>query len=133
MPDLERSLACLPIYRTYVDPAGATRDATESACARRRPGDREAIDAARRARHARRGRRSPARSSAEAPAEFVTRFQQTTPAITAKGVEDTAFYRDVRLLALNEVGGDPGRFNLSVADFHARSASARRALPRTAS
>ncbi len=49
---------------------------------------------------------------AAAPPEFVTRFQQTTPAITAKGVEDTAFYRDVRLLALNEVGGDPGRFSL---------------------
>jgi (1->4)-alpha-D-glucan 1-alpha-D-glucosylmutase len=59
---------------------------------------------------------------APGPPEFVTRFQQTTPAITAKGVEDTSFYRDVRLLALNEVGGDPGRFSLSVADFHARCA-----------
>ena len=84
------------------------------------PADREALDAARR-------RGMPAEVAdrltldAPAPAEFVTRFQQTTPAITAKGVEDTAFYRDTRLLALNEVGGDPGRFNLSVADFHARS------------
>ena len=34
--------------------------------------------------------------------------------MTAKGVEDTAFYRYFRLLALNEVGGDPGRFGLSV-------------------
>ncbi len=42
-----------------------------------------------------------------AAAEFVTRFQQTTPAIMAKGVEDTAFYRYGRLLALNDVGGDP--------------------------
>ena len=41
---------------------------------------------------------------------FVTRFQQTTPPVMAKGVEDTAFYRYIRLLALNEVGGDPGRF-----------------------
>ena len=32
----------------------------------------------------------------------------------AKGVEDTAFYRYVRLLALNEVGGDPGRFGIDV-------------------
>ena len=32
----------------------------------------------------------------------------------AKGVEDTAFYRYVRLLALNDVGGDPGRFGISV-------------------
>ena len=42
--------------------------------------------------------------------EFVTRFQQTSPPVTAKGVEDTAFYRYHRLLALNEVGGDPARF-----------------------
>jgi (1->4)-alpha-D-glucan 1-alpha-D-glucosylmutase len=55
----------------------------------------------------------------EAPAAFVTRFQQTTPAVMAKGVEDTAFYRYGRLLALNEVGGDPSRFGVSVERFHA--------------
>ncbi len=54
--------------------------------------------------------------------EFVTRFQQTTPAIMAKGVEDTAFYRYGRLLALNDVGGDPGRFGFGVDDFHASGA-----------
>ncbi len=37
----------------------------------------------------------------------------------AKGVEDTAFYRYGRLLALNEVGGDPGRFGVGVGEFHA--------------
>ena len=37
----------------------------------------------------------------------------------AKGVEDTAFYRYVRLLALNDVGGDPSRFSIDVARFHA--------------
>ena len=50
--------------------------------------------------------------------ELVTRFQQTTGAVMAKGVEDTAFYRYLRLTALNEVGGNPGRFSLSVDDFH---------------
>src|SRR5207244_7803394 len=50
--------------------------------------------------------------------EFVTLFQQTTGAVMAKGVEDTAFYRYVRLLALNEVGNDPGRFGISVEEFH---------------
>ena len=50
--------------------------------------------------------------------EYTTRFQQTTGAVMAKGVEDTAFYRYGRLLALNEVGGDPGRFSLGVGDFH---------------
>ena len=54
--------------------------------------------------------------------EFVTRFQQTTPAIMAKGVEDTAFYRYFRLLALNDVGGDPGRFGVGVDEFHASNA-----------
>ncbi len=55
--------------------------------------------------------------------EFVTRFQQTSPAIMAKGVEDTAFYRYGRLLALNDVGGDPRRFGVSVDDFHAATAA----------
>ncbi len=53
---------------------------------------------------------------------FLTRFQQTTPAIMAKGVEDTAFYRYGRLLALNDVGGDPGRFGIAVEDVHAGNA-----------
>jgi (1->4)-alpha-D-glucan 1-alpha-D-glucosylmutase len=53
--------------------------------------------------------------------EFTTRFQQTTGAVMAKGVEDTAFYRYARLLALNEVGGDPGRFSLAVDEFHRAS------------
>ena len=43
----------------------------------------------------------------------------------AKGVEDTAFYRYFRLTALNEVGGDPGRFSLGLDDFHAANSSAR--------
>ncbi len=51
--------------------------------------------------------------------ELAMRFQQLTPAAMAKGVEDTAFYRHHRLVALNEVGGDPGRFGTDVAAFHA--------------
>ncbi len=51
--------------------------------------------------------------------EFVARFQQFTGPVMAKGVEDTAFYCYNRLTSLNEVGNDPGRDGLSVADFHA--------------
>jgi (1->4)-alpha-D-glucan 1-alpha-D-glucosylmutase len=61
---------------------------------------------------------------------FVTRFQQTTPPVMAKGVEDTAFYRYARLLALNDVGGDPGRFNVSVSDFHAGNRERGERFPR---
>ena len=65
-----------------------------------------------------------------APPEFVVRFQQTTPPVMAKGVEDTAFYRYVRLLALNDVGGDPGRFGLGVEAFHAANAERAARFPR---
>jgi (1->4)-alpha-D-glucan 1-alpha-D-glucosylmutase len=50
--------------------------------------------------------------------EFSTRFGQTAAAVYAKGVEDTAFYRFARLLSLNEVGGDPGRFGATTDEFH---------------
>lgn len=50
---------------------------------------------------------------------WVMTFQQYTGAIMAKAVEDTAFYRHNRLIALNEVGGDPGCFGYSVERFHA--------------
>ena len=53
-----------------------------------------------------------------AEAEFTARFQQLTPAVMAKGVEDTAFYRYNRLVSLNEVGGHPELFGRSVEEFH---------------
>ena len=106
---LAQALARLPVYRTYV----------EAATGRVVAADREAVAAA---------AMDVGLAAAlllEDPGidrELVTRFQQTSPAIAAKGVEDTAFYRYLRLLALNEVGGDPDRFGLGVADFHAANA-----------
>ena len=44
---------------------------------------------------------------------FAGKFQQVTAPVMAKGVEDTAFYIYNRLLSLNEVGGEPGRFGIS--------------------
>ncbi len=49
---------------------------------------------------------------------FVMRFQQFTSPLMAKGMEDTTFYVFNRLTSLNEVSGDPGRFGISVDDFH---------------
>jgi (1->4)-alpha-D-glucan 1-alpha-D-glucosylmutase len=49
---------------------------------------------------------------------FVQKFQQVTSPVTAKGVEDTAFYRYNRLVSLNEVGGDPEEFGVTVEEFH---------------
>jgi (1->4)-alpha-D-glucan 1-alpha-D-glucosylmutase len=63
--------------------------------------------------------------------ELVMRFQQLTGPAMAKGVEDTAFYRYNRLLSLNEVGGDPGQFGVSVGDFHAANGLVQQRWPTT--
>lgn len=52
---------------------------------------------------------------------FVGRFQQYTAPVAAKGVEDTAFYRYVPLVALNEVGGEPDHFTVELQAFHSRA------------
>lgn len=53
--------------------------------------------------------------------EAAVRLQQLCGAVTAKAVEDCLFYRDPRLVTLNEVGGEPERFGVSAAEFHQSS------------
>jgi (1->4)-alpha-D-glucan 1-alpha-D-glucosylmutase len=53
-----------------------------------------------------------------AETEMALRFQQVTSPVMAKAVEDTAFYRYMPLLALNEVGGDPGIPGTAADEFH---------------
>jgi (1->4)-alpha-D-glucan 1-alpha-D-glucosylmutase len=107
---LAKALAGLPVYRTYVEPwSGRVEEAD------RRAIERSQMDAAL-------GKTLLLEADTASDAELVARFQQTSPAITAKGVEDTAFYRYLRLLALNEVGGDPERFGITVEQFHAANA-----------
>ena len=75
-PSWPRRSRALPVYRTYLRDGVATDD------------DRAALAAL------------PDELSAyllESGGEFVTRFQQTSPPVTAKGIEDTAFYRYLRL------------------------------------
>ncbi|SDS97453.1 malto-oligosyltrehalose synthase [Microlunatus soli] len=67
----------------------------------------------------------------DAEDELAVRFGQLTGAVMAKGVEDTAFYRYNRLISSNEVGGDPGRFGMSVEDFHAAAGRRLRDWPAT--
>ncbi|WP_406333726.1 malto-oligosyltrehalose synthase [Streptomyces sp. NBC_00203] len=64
-------------------------------------------------------------------AEFRARFAQTSSALRAKSVEDTAFYRYVPLLSANEVGGAPGGPAVSPEDFHAYCARVQRDWPAT--
>jgi (1->4)-alpha-D-glucan 1-alpha-D-glucosylmutase len=105
-PRLEEGAANLHVYRTYVEPAsGRVEDEDRVAS--------EVLHEELRRIVLLEGERSPRLD------EFVVRWQQTTGPVMAKGVEDTAFYRYFRLTALNEVGGDPGRFSIGPDEFHA--------------
>jgi (1->4)-alpha-D-glucan 1-alpha-D-glucosylmutase len=112
---LAAAVASFPIYRTYVQPADGIVA----------PQDRKAVGAAEV------GPELAEMLLLERPAApgFVTRFQQTTPPVVAKGTEDTAFYRYGRLLALCDVGGDPGRFGIGVERFHAANFERARRFP----
>ncbi|HEV2919524.1 MAG TPA: malto-oligosyltrehalose synthase, partial [Actinomycetota bacterium] len=111
--------ARLPVYRTYVTGsapvAEADRKVIGEAAAAARPG----LDAASAAALD----RLVAALLLERPApEVVRRFQQLSGPAMAKGVEDTALYRDTRLVARNDVGGNLGRFGRPVAELHRANA-----------
>ena len=112
-------VAAFPVYRTYIEADRGIVSSTdqEYIC--------KAVDAAKTGRTDLDERLFEflrdvllLRVPGELEREFVMRFQQITAAAVAKGVEDTAFYCYLRLIALNEVGGDPGSFGVSVDDFH---------------
>ena len=63
--------------------------------------------------------------------EPAARLQQLCGAVTAKAVEDCMFYRDARLVSLNEVGGEPLRFGVGAAEFHHSAATRARLWPQT--
>ena len=120
-------IACFPVYRTYIN----SLEVTER--------DLQYIESA----TGRAKRQNPAISTSvfdfirdvlslrfpdamteghkKAWLDFVKRFQQITGPIMAKGVEDTAFYVYNRLVSLNEVGGSPDRFGISMEAFHGQN------------
>ena len=116
MESLPLALASFHVYRTYIQPyKGIIKEA-----------DRYEI-----------GRASVSEElrrllflQEEGHEDFVVRFQQVTGPVMAKGVEDTAFYRYFRLAALNEVGGNPGRFGMSIDAFHEANAKREARFPR---
>lgn len=71
------------------------------------------------------------RYSGRLETELAMRFQQFTGPVMAKSIEDTAFYRYHRMVALNEVGGDPGRFAIAPEEFHRRMAEVQERWPLT--
>jgi len=115
-------VAALPVYRTYVDVTGAHDEdrailaaAIEKAKGTREVEDEHAIDFLGRALAL--DFDSP--EDQASALEFATRLQQTSGPVMAKALEDTTFYRYNRLIALNEVGGEPDRFGAPADAFHA--------------
>jgi (1->4)-alpha-D-glucan 1-alpha-D-glucosylmutase len=117
--------AHLPVYRTYV--TEEVPDADRAVIAEAARVAQEGLDASGRAALD----RLVAALLLERPApEAVRRFQQLSGPAMAKGVEDTALYRDTRLLARNEVGGDLGRFGRPVSELHRANAERAARWPR---
>jgi (1->4)-alpha-D-glucan 1-alpha-D-glucosylmutase len=119
---LTEVIACFPVYRTYVSGAASEDDRRfidwAVARARRRSSTNDIpllgfvrsmllADTS--------GIAEPMHAQVRA---FAGKFQQVTAPVTAKGVEDTALYRFTRLASLNEVGGEPESFGVSVRQFH---------------
>ena len=104
---LAEVLAYFPVYRSYLPDYGIGYLDQALAAARRQRPDLALTLAALSPRL-----RDPCD-------ELAIRFQQTSGAVMAKGVEDTAYYRWTRFIALNEVGGDPDRFGIDLDAFHA--------------
>jgi len=111
--------ACFPVYRNYarpengqLDEAGASHVAQAAMEARRDRPDLppEPIEFL--------TRLLLLQERGDLESEFVARFQQLSCPAMAKGVEDTAFYCFNRFVALNEVGGNPGRFGAGMEEFH---------------
>jgi len=122
---LELYVLHFPLYRTYLSGAGPTahdRALIEMTIARARAewyaADEGIFDFLRDALTL--DLIKPGRPPHSAPRvrRFALKLQQFTGPLMAKSLEDTAFYRFHRLLALNEVGGDPAARALSVPDFH---------------
>ncbi len=134
---LKEIIACFPVYRTYISPH---KDADISD--QDRASLRSAVTQAK--------RRNPVTShlvfdwiqnillktlsADEMPSwedlrPFIMKFQQTTSPVMAKGIEDTAFYRYNRLISLNEVGGEPTQFGISVTTFHEQMRKRQRQWP----
>ncbi|HEX3571452.1 MAG TPA: malto-oligosyltrehalose synthase [Acidobacteriaceae bacterium] len=124
--------ACFKIYRSYVEPTRseitdedrhAITEAVE--CAKRKRQDIEAglFDFMRVL--------LCGEVKGKQESEFLLRFQQFTPPVMAKGVEDTAFYCFNRMVAMSEVGGNPASDGITVDEFHAYNSKMQATHPDT--
>ncbi len=117
---LAEVVAHFPVYRTYIGPgriSGADREHLDVAVREAKAGsdgDPGAFDFIRDV--------VLWAPRDDAALDFVYRFQQYTGPVMAKGMEDQALYVYDRFVSLNEVGGEPEHFGVSVTEFHRQNA-----------
>ena len=135
---VRETIACFPVYRTYVEPDQPVSDEDEqiveraiAAAKRRNPAMDESIFNFLRDVLLFRSPQNFDAAGRAAYTHFILKFQQTTAPVMAKGLEDTMFYIYNRLPALNEVGGEPQQFGFSVDVFHERNLDRQRDWPAT--
>jgi (1->4)-alpha-D-glucan 1-alpha-D-glucosylmutase len=109
-PALAEVAIAFKVYRSYLPDGVADLDHALDIAVRRQPDLAGAIDQLRPRLH-------------DHCDDLALRMQQLSGAAMAKGVEDTAYYRYSRFIALNEVGGDPDQFGISLQHFHALQVS----------
>ena len=135
---VQEVIACFPVYRTYLAPGQPVSDEDRAvveravvAAKRRNPAIEESVFNFLRDILLFRFPENLDDEARAAHTHFVLKFQQCTGPIMAKGLEDTAFYIYNRLPALNEVGGEPQQFGVSVEEFHRQNSERQRDWPAT--
>jgi len=123
-------IACLQVYRTYLNgkdkPAKRDQDYVDAAVAeamKRNPRTARALFEFIRDTLLLRNLEDFREEDHSKLSDFAMKFQQITGPVMAKGVEDTAFYIYNRLVSLNEVGGHPQEFGISIEAFHQKAAA----------
>src|SRR5712671_5625278 len=131
-------VACFPVYRTYVGDDGTVDERDRKyvlqavACAKRRnPAENASIYEFIADILLQKFADYVEESERPLQLAFVIKLQQVLGPVMAKGLEDTVFYVYNRLLSLNEVGGEPNRFGVSVQQFHAANDHRARSFHRT--
>jgi (1->4)-alpha-D-glucan 1-alpha-D-glucosylmutase len=127
---LKEIVACFPVYRTYVDGAASPTDADRRdidwaiAQARRNETDLDpsVFDFLHRLLTTDLVAGPRSGFSRQGVVRVAMRAQQYSGPVMAKGLEDTAFYRYNRFVALNEVGGHPDHFGVALPAFHRANA-----------
>jgi (1->4)-alpha-D-glucan 1-alpha-D-glucosylmutase len=123
---LREVIACFPVYRTYIEGRSPEVSLQDRACVevavafakRRNPATNVSVFDFVKDTLLLRYPENADEDYRQDQRAFVGKFQQVTAPVTAKGIEDTAFYRYNRLVSLNEVGGEPDRFGIPVEEFH---------------